>query len=285
MSGRYSQAVEVARDYYNSDDADNFYFQIWGGEDIHIGLYESAEEPIAAASQRTIETMATMLGPLDAGAHVTDLGAGYGGSARWLTRHFGCRVSCVNLSEIQNERNRSFNREAGLAERIDVHDASFEDLPLPDASCDVAWSQDSILHAGNRSRVFDEVDRVLVPGGSFIFTDPMQADDCPAGALKPVLDRLHLDSLGSIGFYREQARRLGWSTVEIRDLTPQLVNHYTRVREELMNRRQALAGAVSDAYIDRMIKGLGSPSRGARWIEAGGEGLLAWGILQFRKTA
>ena len=34
-------------------------------------------------------------------------------------------------------------------------------LPLPDASCDVAWSQDSILHAGNRSRVFDEVDRVL----------------------------------------------------------------------------------------------------------------------------
>jgi len=279
MSARYSEAVQVARDYYNSDDADNFYYRIWGGEDIHIGLYESPEEPIADASQRTIETMAGMLGPLGPGSRVADLGAGYGGSARWLTRRFGCRVSCVNLSEIQNERNRSINRDAGLAERIDVFDASFEDLPLPDASCDVAWSQDSILHAGDRGRVLDEVDRVLVPGGSFIFTDPMQADDCPAGALQPVLDRLHLESLGSIAFYREQAARLGWNAVEILDLTPQLVNHYTRVRQELASRRASLAGAVSEAYMDRMIKGLG------HWIDAGDSGLLAWGILHLRKAS
>jgi len=279
MSVRYSEAVQVARDYYNSDDADNFYFRIWGGEDIHIGLYETPEEPIADASQRTIETMAGMLGPLGPGSHVTDLGAGYGGSARWLARRFGCAVSCVNLSEIQNERNRKFNREAGLAASIDVFDASFEDLPLPDASCDVAWSQDSILHAGDRGRVLDEVDRVLVPGGSFIFTDPMQADDCPPGALQPVLDRLHLESLGSIAFYRQEAARLGWEPVEILDLTPQLVTHYTRVRQELASRRASLAGAVSDAYMDRMIKGLG------HWIDAGDSGLLAWGILHFRKAA
>ena len=30
MSQSYSEAVNVARDYYNSDDADNFYAIIWG---------------------------------------------------------------------------------------------------------------------------------------------------------------------------------------------------------------------------------------------------------------
>ena len=45
MSSEYSSAVSTAREYYNSEDADNFYFAIWGGEDIHIGLYDSGAEP------------------------------------------------------------------------------------------------------------------------------------------------------------------------------------------------------------------------------------------------
>ena len=36
MEAKWSATVSTARDYYNSDDADNFYFMIWGGEDIHI---------------------------------------------------------------------------------------------------------------------------------------------------------------------------------------------------------------------------------------------------------
>ncbi|MBD3610397.1 MAG: SAM-dependent methyltransferase, partial [Gammaproteobacteria bacterium] len=31
MSENYSEAVNIAREYYNSHDADNFYAIIWGG--------------------------------------------------------------------------------------------------------------------------------------------------------------------------------------------------------------------------------------------------------------
>ncbi len=55
----------------------------------------------------------------------------------------------------------------------------FEDIPEPDASVDVVWSQDAILHSDQREKVLPEVFRVLKPGGEFIFTDPMQADDVP----------------------------------------------------------------------------------------------------------
>lgn len=279
MSAQSSAVVEVAREYYNSDDADNFYFQVWGGEDIHIGLYRSREESIAVASNRTVAAMASELGKLDDTTRIADFGAGYGGSARWLARTFGCHVSCVNLSEVQNQRNRDITAKAGLSEQIDVFDASFEAVPLPDESVDLVWSQDSLLHSGDRGRVFDEADRILRPGGSFIFTDPMQADNCPPGVLQPVFDRLHLQSLGSIRFYRDQAKRLGWSEVAVHDLTDQLIEHYTRVRQDLASRRAGFADKISDSYIDRMLEGLGN------WVDAGSLGHLAWGILHFRKPA
>jgi sarcosine/dimethylglycine N-methyltransferase len=277
MSVNYSGTVQTARDYYNSGDADNFYFHVWGGEDIHIGLYQSVDEPIAAASERTVATMAERLPGLGPQSRIVDAGAGYGGAARWLARHKGARVACINLSEAQNERNRELTRAAGLDELIDVTDGSFEDMPFDSAHFDAAWSQDSLLHSGNRAKVFDEIDRVLKPGGEFVFTDPMQADDCPAGVLQPVLDRIHLETLGSIGFYRAEAKRLGWQEVGVADLTHQLVAHYGRVRHELEGRRQELSEIVSKPYIDRMIQGLG------HWIEAGKKGYLAWGILHFRK--
>lgn len=274
---RYSDVVQTAREYYNSDDADNFYFHVWGGEDIHIGLYQSDREDIAPASERTVSTMAGKLSGLGQGTRVVDLGAGYGGAARWLAKQYGCHVSCVNLSEAQNRRNRDLTAQAGLSDLIDVHDASFEEIPAADGNFDVVWSQDSFLHSGQRARVMDEIDRVLKPGGQLIFTDPMQADDCPPDVLGPVLQRIHLDTLGSFAFYRAEARRLGWVEIGVDDMTHQLVRHYTRVREVLSESRPQLAEKVSEAYIDRMIAGL------SHWIEAGSKGYLAWGILHFRK--
>lgn len=84
MSANYSEVVNIARDYYNSEDADNFYAIIWGGEDIHIGLYETVDEPIIEASHRTVRHMLGILGELRSDFHVLDIGSGYGGAARHL---------------------------------------------------------------------------------------------------------------------------------------------------------------------------------------------------------
>jgi len=278
MSGEYSPVVETARQYYNSDDADNFYFHVWGGEDIHIGIYASPGESIAAASRRTVERMAGQvvqgLGP---DSRVLDVGSGYGGAARYLANTYGCRVTALNLSEKENQRNRETNCALSLDQTIDVVDGSFESIPAADGSFDLVWSQDAILHSGHRDQVIGEIARVLRPGGELIFTDPMQADDCPEGVLQPVLDRIHLDSLGSIAFYREAAAHHGLQELEVLELTNDLVVHYMRVRDELERVRDELAGKVSEPYIERMTAGLG------HWVEAGERGYLSWGILHFRK--
>lgn len=278
MSAYDDQVVETAREYYNSEDADNFYFHVWGGEDIHVGLYNSDDEPIRDASRRTVERMVERLSPLDASKRVLDIGAGYGGSMRYIAKHYGCQCVALNLSEVENERDRQMNAEQGLDQLIDVVDASFEQLDYPDNSFDVVWSQDAILHSGKRDQVLAEVARVLKPGGEFVMTDPMAADDCPEGVLDPILARIHLESLGTPGFYIRTAKQLGLEDGGFEDHSHQLTRHYGRVRQELQRLAPELKGKVSDAYIERMKAGLG------HWVDGGNKGYLAWGIFLFRKS-
>ena len=279
MSQSYSDVVQTARDYYNSEDADNFYLHIWGGEDIHIGLYQSEREDIATASRRTVEQLADKLAAIDANAWILDIGSGYGGAARYLAKRFGCKVTALNLSEKENARNRELSAEAGLEELVDVVEGSFEEIPLGDASVDIVWSQDAILHSGRRDQVIAEVARVLKPGGHFVFTDPMESGNCDRADLEAVLARIHLETLGSPQFYEKTAKSKGLELVAWEEKTPQLVRHYSRVAEELSAQRARLTGKVSEAYIDRMLTGL------SNWVKAGEAGCLAWGFLHFKKPA
>lgn len=271
-SGAYTVAVETARDYYNSSDADNFYATIWGGQDIHIGLYEGADEPIAPASARTVEVMASSL-DLQPGQRVLDLGAGFGGAARYLARTYGCKITCLNLSEVENERNRQLTKAAGLDELVDVVDGSFESLPFEDKGFDVIWSQDAFLHSSDRVHVLEEATRVLRTGGQIIFTDPMAVDGVGRAALRPILERLQLDTMATPGFYRRELARLGMSALDFRDHTPQLATHYQRVLDETELRDDELQAAVSAEYLERMKNGL------RNWVAAGRDGRLAWGIF------
>ncbi len=269
--------VDTAREYYNSDDADNFYFTIWGGEDIHVGLYRSEDESIFQASRRTVEQMAFRLNTLNEDARVLDLGAGYGGAARYLASEYGCEVVALNLSEVENERNRTMNKEQGLDHLIDVVDGNFENIPYDDETFDIIWSQDSFLHSAERSRILQETARVLKEGGELIFTDPMAANDCPSGVLQPILDRIHLEDLASPGFYREAAEEVGLGEISFQDETQQLTNHYSRVLEETEQREDEILENVSQDYIDHMKEGL------KHWINGGENDYLAWGIFHFRK--
>lgn len=274
-------ATERARTYYNSDDADRFYHRLWGGEDIHIGIYLSPDEDVRTASHRTVRVMASRIAMRRDEFTVADLGSGYGGAARWLaTRYPSACVTCVNLSEVQNLRNRERNKEAGLDGRISVIDGSFEDTPMADASVDVVWSQDAILHSSDRARFFREADRILRPGGEILFTDPMQGEDADLEGLQPVLDRLQLDSLGTVSEYRRLAGGLGWKELAFLPMVSQLRTHYARVKMLLEEEGESRGHEpISGEYLQKMLLGLD------HWIRAADGGLLEWGIFHFRKPS
>jgi ubiquinone/menaquinone biosynthesis C-methylase UbiE len=270
-------AVDKAEEYYNSTPADEFYFKIWGGDHIHVGIYNHSKESIKDASPRIVQMMASKLN-LKTNIKLLDLGSGYGGAARYLAKNFGFQVTCLNLSKTQNERNSSLNKKQNLDNLITVVEGNFEDIPYPEDSFDIVWSQDAIVHSANRELVVQEVVRVLNDSGEFIFTDLMQTNDCPKSILKPVLDRIQLDSLGSFGFYVEQGRKFGVKKTEVQDLSEHLTTHYQRVMEETQDRYIEMVEVCGKEYIDKMIQGL------KHWVKAGENDYLSWGIVHMSKS-
>ena len=275
----YSEVVQTARAYYNSDDAEAFYAKVWGGDNINIGLYEKEEDTVASASHRAVTRLAEHLEPLDESDRVLDLGSGYGGTARHLARHYGCRVTGINLSEVENVRARRLNAEEGLQNQVEIVDGSFESVQAPDHSFDAVCSQDAILHSGERARVVAEATRVLKPGGVFAFSDIMQSDTCPDGVLQPILERINLSSLGSPASYRQAAQTSNLVEESFQELTPHMTTHYARVLHETESREDELQGQISSGYLQRMKAGL------ARWVDGGRKGYLVWGLFAFRKPA
>ncbi len=277
MNKKYSEEVEVARNYYNSQDAHNFYYRIWGGEDLHLGIYEYEDEDIFTASRRAIDRIASYAEKIDQNTKIVDFGGGFGGSARHLAKKHGCQVTVVNLSETENERGRKMNKEQGLGHLIDIIDGSYDDVPFEDSTFDIVFSEDAILHSPDKEKVMKEAYRVLKPGGDLIFSDPMQTDDCDENVLQPIYERINLSSLGSPKLYRELSKKAGFREMNFEELSQYLVLHYSRVLQETKENEDKLDGYVSKEYIKNMKKGL------EHWIKGGKDKNLTWGIFHFKK--
>ncbi|MFE0176782.1 SAM-dependent methyltransferase [Streptomyces sp. NPDC059002] len=272
-----ARATDVARAYYNTDDVDGFYAHAWGGEDIHVGVYADPDEAIDVASGRTVERLAAKVADVLGGGKVLDMGSGYGGAARRLAGGFDCRVTALNISEVQNRRHRELNARCGLDGRIDVVTGSFHDIPAPDGTFDVVWSQEALCHSGDRPRALREARRVLRPGGRLVFTDIMAADDAAESDVRALAERLTNEDFATPGFYIEQLRLLGLSDVVFEDLSAHMLTHYERLVEEVRTPSPGLVGAVSAEY----LKGLGENL--PQVADACRAGHLTWGIFHGRR--
>ncbi|WP_438489424.1 SAM-dependent methyltransferase [Streptomyces sp. S186] len=269
---------ESTRRYYETGDVDGFYDAIWGGEDIHIGIYAHAQEPVADASQRTVryaaDQVADLLGP---DATVLDLGSGYGGSARALAERFGCRVVALDLSEQHNHRHRAANVRRGLDGLIEVVTGSLADLPYEAGRFDVVWSLEVLSHVEDKKGALSEAVRVLKPGGGLVFSDIMADEQAPPEALRPALSRLITQHLATPSGYLESLSQLGLKA-RFEDRTGALATHYARLDEEVHRRAAELRTVISPAYVEELLANL------PLWADVTRRGLLRWGLFHARRT-
>lgn len=269
---------DATRRYYDSSDVDAFYRSIWGGEDIHTGIYLHPDEPVGDASRRTVERVADRLADrLGPGRSVLDLGSGFGGTARYLAERFGCRVVALNLSAAQNERHRATNAERGLDGLIEVVTGSFHDVPFPDGHFDAVCSLEALCHSDDRDKALGEAVRVLKPGGALAFTDIMAAEDVPAEELRPAVARLGVEALATPSSYHRRLTELALSDVGFEDHSEQLLTHYLRLTAETAAREGELRRVVSGAYVDHLLENL------PVWVEVVRGGKLKWGVTHGRR--
>jgi 2-polyprenyl-6-hydroxyphenyl methylase/3-demethylubiquinone-9 3-methyltransferase len=136
----------------------------WWDETSLLSLLHGSVTPGRFGYFRRV--LARQFGNRVAGLRVLDIGCGGG----FLAEEFaalGCQVTGIDPSPVSIGAARAHAAERGL--RIDYRTGAGEELPVPDASFDVACCCDVLEHVSDVDRVISEAARALEPGGLFLF--------------------------------------------------------------------------------------------------------------------
>ncbi|CAB9503868.1 Glyoxylate/hydroxypyruvate reductase B [Seminavis robusta] len=168
-----------------------FYAQVMGdaSEQIHFGKWNNIDESQPDAYGKASEAMTDYMFDLaksllphrvdENDFTYVDLGSGTGAAAIRLCEHnpFILQATCLNLCHAQNMKAMQRAKEAGLGNRLEIVDGSFEDVPTANDVFDLAFSQDAFIHSVSKKRTFAEAYRIVKPGGALVFCDLMNGAD------------------------------------------------------------------------------------------------------------
>jgi SAM-dependent methyltransferase len=127
----------------------------WASNEIDWGIFGVLESELGALAGIDLD-----------GADVVELGCGTAYVSAWLARR-GARPVGVDLTPAQLETARRLQQEHGL--EFPLVQANAEDVPLPDASFDLAISEYGASLWCDPYRWIPEAARLLRPGGRLVF--------------------------------------------------------------------------------------------------------------------
>jgi SAM-dependent methyltransferase len=134
-------------------------------------------EELARVPDGSVESFAGVanpwtLGRVQPGDVVLDLGCGAGTDLLIAAQMVGPegRAIGVDMTPSMLERARASAQQMGT-ENVELHEGLIESLPLADASVDAVTSNGVIDLVPDKDAVFDEIDRVLRPGGRLQLAD------------------------------------------------------------------------------------------------------------------
>jgi arsenite methyltransferase len=134
-------------------------------------------EELARIPEQSVKSFAGVanpfsLGRIEPGSTVLDLGCGAGTDLLIAAQMVGAdgRVIGVDMTATMLARARDSAEEMGL-DNIELHEGLIESVPVADASVDVVISNGVIDLVPDKDAVFDEIERVLRPGGRLQIAD------------------------------------------------------------------------------------------------------------------
>ena len=252
----YNRAVER---YY--DTTLDLYEELWG-EHVHHGYWNPGERPDADGADRHAATDRLVRELVDyarvpRGATVLDAGCGIGGPALYLAGALGCTVDGVTLSAAQAARANEKANAAGLADRARFRQQDVLATGCPDASFDVVWALESLMHFPDRAAFFAEAARLLRPGGvlavgTWAVRDGA-LDDEEQDLLGHILHHQVMPSFSSLAEHERLARQAGFTEVYSADWSAAVANSwdpgFAQIRQ-LEHGRAAMRELAKDRGVD-----------------------------------
>lgn len=182
---------EIQREYREVavDPGKGFHFHTGRHLASLLGYDEELLDGIPAASVDSLAGTGNpfALGPIAKGETVLDLGCGAGLDSLIAARMAGPsgRVIGIDMTPEMLEKARASAEEMNL-QNVEFRRAYIEEIPLPDGSVDVVISNGVINLAPDKKRVFEEVHRVLRPGGRMQIGDIVVQKAVPESAKRNI---------------------------------------------------------------------------------------------------
>ncbi|WP_176473902.1 class I SAM-dependent methyltransferase [Actibacterium ureilyticum] len=149
---------------------------------------------------------------------VLDVGAGIGGTSRYVADRFGARVTGVDLTPEFVDTANALNRLVGLSDRVTHQVGSALQLPLANDAFDVAVMMHVGMNIEDKRALLHEVARVLRPGGTFALFDVMKgAAKTPLTLPLPWAERPETSFLADADEYETAAAQAGFALTGSRD--------------------------------------------------------------------
>jgi tocopherol O-methyltransferase len=262
----------TARDIYDLTAEE--YLELFGPHQ-HDGYHVTwRESPVEA--QETLIRVIAETGEIRPGERVLDVGCGVGGTALWLEKNVGCRVTGISNSARQIALARRLARDAGSAARFVQQDA--ERLAV-DEPVDVVLLIGSLGHLADRRGFFARARGVLAPGGRIAVADWFRSAVAPEGALDDLRADFCMPAIETLATHATWLAEGGFELRRLDDLTAHLSPRW-RVSPRILIR----------PTFWRLIRKLGRRTipilRGARAMErAVLQGWLVYGVLVGRVSA
>jgi sarcosine/dimethylglycine N-methyltransferase len=265
---------EITKNYYASQDIQDFYRNVWGGENIHIGMYPVKQatvtpNDILEASNRKIDLLITQLNKFSSlSSRIADFGSGYGGTLRYISdkcekNHH--EMDSYELSPENCEVNKEKNTKGNY--KITVLNQSFLDTQKPNDTYDVIISEDAFIHINDKTELFMEISRVLKPGGFLIFSDIiMTHKENNRKEEKDICERIGIERMETLMSYNTLARENNLTYCDSILYKLDALRHYENIR------------TLATKYSPTIINGLNL------WIKNIKENNLTAGIIIYKKN-
>jgi SAM-dependent methyltransferase len=212
------------------------------GEDIGQHSWVTAEELQEDMSRLKLSRTSRFL----------DLGCGPGGPLTFVVGHVGCQGSGIDVSAKAIAAGRARAVSLGLEELVTLSEADLnQPIKYTSGSFDVVMSLDVILHLRDRLSTFQEVARVLTPGGKFLFTD--------AGVVRGAIsdEEIRLRAVHGHtqfvppGFNENMLRVAGFRVIDCEDRTASLLKTATGRLSARLSYRHELERLEGSSYFER----------------------------------
>ncbi|KAI5122087.1 hypothetical protein M0805_002209 [Coniferiporia weirii] len=161
---RLDSYTDVVNGYY--DGATELYEYGWA-QSFHFSRFYKGEAFAASLARHEHYLSAQMC--LKPGMRVLDVGCGVGGPAREIARFSDVSIVGLNNNDFQIQRARKYTANAGLTEQVSFAKGDFMKLAeqFGDNSFDAVYAIEATVHAPSWEGVYEQIRRVLKPGGVF----------------------------------------------------------------------------------------------------------------------